>query len=459
MSERIGLILRALCLAGLASLLIGARLHSLPRAQNAAIKDGRQTTAPADTSASSRGVVAVVNDYIISDYDLNQRVGMFMATSGMRPNEEQMKRMREQVLRGLVDEMLQLQVAERNKITVLKADVDKALQSIAKQNNASVEQIEQTLKSVGVGMATLRAQLTAEIAWQKYLQGEPGGRVQISNQDVDEELRRIAEGAHKPQFLVSEIFIGVDTPKDDEKVRTGLTQIAQQLSAGGPFASAARQFSQSPSAAVGGDIGWVRQGQLAPELDKALFNMKAGDTAGPIAAVGGYYILHVRDRREPVGTAVPKGQTEQAGLPTHPVPLGRILLALPAKPSKALKDQAMEFGQELGKRIKNCTNLSSIAKQIQGASYMNLGSMKVSQMSPELKNALANTRPGDVASPFISSAGLEIIVRCDPKVEKVVAFQMPTRTEIENRLYQEHMSLISRRYLRDLRRDAVVEYR
>jgi peptidyl-prolyl cis-trans isomerase SurA len=198
---------------------------------------------------------------------------------------------------------------------------------------------------------------------------------------------------------------------------------------------------------------------LAPELDKALVAMKGMGLAGPIHVAGGYYILQVRDRREPAGTVVPKSEQPRTGLPDGPLPLARVLLALPAKPSAALKETALHFGEELSSHINGCGNLGAVAKQIQGAVYMNLGSLRAGQMSQELRNALATTQPGDVAKPFISSAGVEIIVRCDPKVQKVVAFQMPTRQDIQNRLYQEQMSMMSRRYLRDLRRDSVVEYR
>jgi peptidyl-prolyl cis-trans isomerase SurA len=446
--------------ACVASLLVGARAHqAVPRAQAAALKPGGPAAATATPADNSRGVAATVNDLIISDYDLNQRMTLFMAQSGVRPTDEQKKRIREQVLRGLVDETLQLAEAQKNKITVLKDEVDKALESIAKQNGATAAQIEQMLTAVGVNISTLRTQITAEIAWQKLMQNEMGGRVQISDEDVDTELKRIAESAHKSQFLVSEIFVGVDSPQDDEKVKTGVAQIMQQLNLGANFPAAARQFSQSPSAASGGDIGWVQEGQLAPELDKALVAMKGMGHAGPIHVAGGYYILQVRDRREPAGTVVPKSEQPRTGLPDGPLPLARVLLALPAKPSAELKEKAIQFAQELASHINGCGNLGTMAKQIQGAIYMNLGSLRAGQMSQDLRNALATTQPGDVAKPFISSAGVEIIVRCDPKVQKVVAFQMPTRQDIQNRLYQEQMSMMSRRYLRDLRRDSVVEYR
>jgi peptidyl-prolyl cis-trans isomerase SurA len=460
-SDRTSTFLRALCLAGLASLLIGARAHHMgaPRMQNASIAPGTQTAAPADTAGASRGAVAVVNDLIISDYDLNQRVALFMSTSGMHPTEDQMKHIREEVLRSLVDEMLELQEAQKNKVTVTKDEVDKALQGIAKQNGITIEQIEQMLKGTGIGISALRTQLTAQIAWQKLIQGQIAGRVQISDQDIDAAIKRLAEGAHKPQFLVSEIFLGVDKPSDEEKIRNGATQLTQQLNMGAPFSAAARQFSQSPSSAAGGDIGWVQQGQLAEDLDKALRALKPGETAGPIRVAGGYYILQLRERKEPAGTAVPKAQAAQTGLPSSPVPLARLLMVLPPKPSNDLKQRALQVAQEIRSHINGCSNLSQIAKRIQGVMYMNLGSMRASQLSPDLRNALANTQSGEVAQPFISSAGVEIIVRCDPKVEKLEAYNMPSRDEVHNMLFQEQMSMMARRYLRDLRRDAVIEYR
>ncbi len=430
-----------------------------PPIKNASIAPGTQTALPADKAGETRGAVAVVNDLIISDYDLNQRVALFMSTAGMHPTEEQMKHIREEVLRSLVDETLELQEAQKNKVTVMKDEVDKALQSIAKQNGITLEQIEQMLKNVGIGITALRSQVTAQIAWQKLISQELAGRVQISDEDIDAAMKRLAEGAYKPQFLVSEIFLGADTPADEEKIRNGANQIAQQLNMGAPFAAAARQFSQSPSAAAGGDIGWVQQGQLAEELDKALQALKPGETSDPIRVAGGYYILQLRERREPAGTAVPKVQAAQTGLPAGTVPLARLLLVLPPKTPNEVKQRALQVAEQIRERITGCANLSQMAKRIQGAVYMNLGNMKASQLSPDLKNALTNTQSGEVAHPFISSAGVEIIVRCDPKVEKIETFKMPSRDDVHNILFQEQISMMARRYLRDLKRDAVIEYR
>lgn len=461
MSERSLSIFRALSIAGLACLLMGARAQQLPSpsaAQNAALTPNMPGDAAASASGS-RGVIAVVNDTVISDYDLNQRMALFVATSGARPNEATMKRFREEVLRALVDEVLQLQEAQKNKISVTTEEIDKAMLAIAQQNNVSLAQIEQMLKGSGVDIATLRSQIAAQIAWQKLMQHEMAARIIVSDEDVNTALARFAQGARAPQYHVSEIFIGVDSPAREDQARESALQIAQQLNMGAPFANVARQFSQSPSAAVGGDIGWIQQGQLADELDKAIATLKTGGIAGPIRVAGGYYILQLRERREPMGTAVAKPQQQQAGVTSGPVPLARLLLPMPAKPSEELKGKAMQFAEGLRERINGCANLNKLASQINGAVYMNLGTMKPADLSPDLRKALENTQSGDVAQPFFSQAGLEIIVRCDPKAEKVVAFEMPTRKQVESRLFQDQMSMMARRYLRDLRRDAVVEYR
>ncbi|HUJ02960.1 MAG TPA: hypothetical protein VLW75_04925, partial [Rhizomicrobium sp.] len=100
-----------------------------------------------------------------------------------------------------------------------------------------------------------------------------------------------------------------------------------------------------------------------------------------------------------------------------------------------------------------------LTKRINGSIYMDLGNMKVSELSPQIQAALAKTRPGDVAEPFQSPAGVEIIVRCDKAAPQITAFHMPSRDDIEEQLFEEQMSVLARRYLRDLRREADVETR
>jgi peptidyl-prolyl cis-trans isomerase SurA len=416
-------------------------------------------TVEADKPVVSTGVAAIVNDYVISDYDLNQRVALFIATSGVRPTPETLTQIRAQVLRSVEDEVLQLQEAARHKISVSKVEVDRALQNIANENQIPLEQIMQTVTSAGVTVETFRQQVAAQLTWQRVVAARYGTDVLVNEEQVDEAMERLKQGADKPQFLVSEIFIAVDRPEDETSVQASATQIAEQLKQGAPFGTVASQFSQSPSAADGGDIGWVVQGQLSEEVDAELSKLKPGEIAGPMRSEGGYYIVVLRSRREPIGTVIEENPESAVFDPEKPIPLDRLLVPLPANASEMIRERAVMLGANIRNTVRSCTDLPNISSQLQGSVYTRLGQMAPATLAADLRDALSKTEPGRIVEPFFSPAGLEIIMRCDPPVVKPVVFELPTREELEQQLFVQQMSVFAKSYLRDLRRNAVVETR
>ena len=253
-------------------IVLGAAPAAPPSPETVTITGDKQTV--------TTGVAAIVNDYVISDYDLDQRVALFVATSGVRPNKETLGQIRQQVLRSLQDEILELQEAAKHKISVTKVEVDRAMKNIADDNNVTVDQVAKTITDAGVKVEVFRSQIAAQLTWQKLVSARYGTDVIINDQQVDEAMDRLRKGADKPQFLVSEIFMSVDRPEDDPVIKISADQIVDQLKSGAPFNTVASQFSQSPSAADGGDIGWVVQGQLPDEVDKALTDLAPGQLVG-----------------------------------------------------------------------------------------------------------------------------------------------------------------------------------
>jgi peptidyl-prolyl cis-trans isomerase SurA len=417
-------------------------------------------TVEADKPVISTGVAAIVNDYVISDYDLNQRVALFIATSGVRATPETLVQIRQQVLRSVEDEVLQLQEAARHKIAVSKAEVDRAIQNIANDNKIPMDQILMTVTNAGVTVETFRQQVAAQLTWQKVVGARYGTDVLINDEQVNEAMERLKAGADKPQFLVSEIFIAVDRPEDETSVSASAKQIADQLKQGAPFATVASQFSQSPSAADGGDIGWVVQGQLSEELDAALSELKPGETSTAVRAEGGYYVVALRDRREPIGfKAQETPESSLAFDPERELPLDRLLVPLPPNPSADIKERALQLGTNIKTSVRTCNDLPTISAQLQGSVYTRLGMMKPGALAQDLRDALEKTEPGKVVEPFFSPAGLEVIMRCDTPAVKPVAFELPSREELEQQLFVQQMSVFAKSYLRDLRRNAVVETR
>jgi peptidyl-prolyl cis-trans isomerase SurA len=140
------------------------------------------------------------------------------------------------------------------------------------------------------------------------------------------------------------------------------------------------------------------------------------------------------------------------------LPLVRILLPIGPKPPKELLDKVVAFANDLRSHIQTCDGLGDIIHKIKGAVYMNLGTMRLVDLSPQIQQQLAQTEAGGTTLPFQSSAGVELFVRCDkgaPPPDSV--FQMPSRDDVEQQLFEERMAVLSRQYLRDLRRDADIE--
>ena len=402
-------------------------------------------------------VAAIVNDTVITDYDLRQRVALVMATSGARPSDA-VAQLRGQVLEQLENERLQLLEAQKNNVTVSASDVDRAIDTIMKENNLSQDKLNAMLSHSGVHMSTLRAQIAAQIAWSKTVQAQYGDRAEVTPEEVHDEMERLAQGRDKPHYAVSENFEPVDNPEDDAKVKKNMDDIETQLRAGVPFPTLARQFSQHPTAAQGGDIGVVIDGQLPKELNEALHNMTAGMVSNPIKSAGGYYILYMRAREEGEGTKVPEANAPPVNQHPDELPLARLLLPMGPKPPKDVLDHVMQIAQQIHDHIENCKMLPDLAKQIKGSVYMNLGTMRVADLSPEMQKALAQTEGGQTAAPFLDAAGIELITRCDKGAPpKTQVFTMPTRDDVEQQLGNQKLAVLERQYMRDLRRDADIE--
>lgn len=447
-----------------------ANSEPTPNAAKADSPAATPTVAPAPAKADAakpavkkkaheeNGIVALVNDAPITSYELKQRMNLVMTTSNIPRTPEMEKKVREQVLEQLETELLQRQEAQKNDITVSSVEVDKYMKDILDENRMTKEQLSEVLGRGGVQLATFRSQLAAQILWQKAVNEHYAGRVNISPETVDSEMGRIKESAHKAHFQVSEIFLAVDNPDLDEKVKKSAEDLVAQIKGGAQFPAIARQFSQSPSAAQGGDIGVVYDGQLAPELNAQLAKMGTGDMSAPIRSIGGYYILVLRQRFEPAGTKIEDEKPTAASLPPV-VHLGRLLLRLPPKIDKETADRVLQVAKQIQGAVTSCDVASKIPQNAQGVLYFDLGNTRISDLNDQTRKVLEATEVGGTAEPFRSDAGMEIFVRCEPRIVKKLAFPMPTRDQIEQQLFSEQISALARRYQRDLRRSANIEVR
>lgn len=382
---------------------------------------------------NAEGVAAIVNDHVISTFDVRQRATLLLVSSGIQSTPEMMQRAQQQALRDLIDERLQLQETRGQfEITIEPAEIDRRIADIARQNNTDAEGLARSLAADGVSISTLRSQIEADIAWSRLMGGLYGSRLRISEADITETQQRIAAAATRPQYQISEIFLPAETPEQFAEMEQGAMRLLQEMQRGAPFPMVARQFSAAPSAAAGGDIGWIASTELSPELQPIAERLQPGQVSLPVRTRSGVYIIAMRDRR--AGAAA--GASSQVTLRQITAP--------------AARQSALERVQ---RRIQGCDGLDNAVSGIEGALVLDLGQTTESDLAPVIRDRISGVGAGAATPVVVDGEQASLFVVC---ARQTGGGGLPSREEIEGRLREQEMSMLAERYLRNLRREATI---
>jgi peptidyl-prolyl cis-trans isomerase SurA len=255
---------------------------------------------------------AVVNDDVISVLDLAMRLQLAIIAAGVEDTQDLRRRLTPQVLNSLIDERLQMQEAKRLDISVSETHIAGALEQIAQQNNMTEGQFLTMLRNRGVIPTTLIDQIRAQIAWQSVVQRRVRPNVVIAPEEVEEVANRLAARRGAIERRVAEIFIPVESTAREAEALANANRLFDELRRGANFSGLARQFSQSVTATLGGDLGWVRDGELDEELNSVLAQMGPGEVSPPVRTVSGFHILFLRDMRKNEGQDIDRARIQES---------------------------------------------------------------------------------------------------------------------------------------------------
>ncbi|MFN3463016.1 MAG: peptidylprolyl isomerase [Terricaulis sp.] len=381
---------------------------------------------------NAEGVAAIVNDKVISTFDVRQRAAMLLMFANLQPTPELLERARSQALRDLVDEQLQVAEASRFEITVAGDTIDRRMTDMAARSQMTLDALTADLARNGISVTTLRNQIRAEIAWQRLIAGMYGSRVRISENDITETQERIAANARRPQYELSEIFLPAETPEEFNQMEQGAMRLLEQMQQRAPFPLVARQFSQSPSAAAGGDLGWISANELAPELRPIAEVLQPGQVSLPVRTENGVYLIAMRNRRE----GIPEGASSIVSLRQVSAPVSR---------ANSL--------DRIRRRAAGCSDLESDIRGIQGASILDLGQTIEAELSVDIRSRLQDVPIGGGSTVVTNGDQANIIMLC---ARETGGNAIPDRQQIEDRLREAELSMLAERYLRNLRREATI---
>ncbi len=434
-------LLPAACLTGLMLFALGS--HAQPAAAPAAVP-------PASTPLDF--IVAIVNSEPITNQDVRNRMLRLAARGERAPAAAELAR---QALEGLIAERVQVQAAVDSGIRVDDASVEQALADVARQNQITAAELRQRLAADGINFERYRRELRDEIAVVRLRDRELESRVRVSEQEIDRHLveRQAAAAAAEPsQIHLAQILVAVPEGATAEQERALLAkaeQLRRQLDAGADFSALARQVSDAPDKANGGQLGLRSPERYPPLFVNATRALKVGAVTAPVRSGAGFHLLKLLERQMPGDDLNSVVQTRAR----------HILL----RPSPRLTEAAARARlAELGKRVRSqATDFAQLAREFSedpsARAGGDLGWVTPGMLVPEFEQVMDALAPGEVSEPLVSRFGVHLIQVLE---RREVPLSDKDRRELARRELRERKTEEAlRNWLQDLRGRAYIEYR
>src|SRR6185369_14758417 len=344
---------------------------------------------------------AIVNGDVVTQTDVDQRLALLEIANGGKIPAEELDRLRQQVLRNLIDETLQIQAAKTEKITIKTSDIDRTVTRVAGNVKQSPDQLAGFLTANGSSITSLRRQIEGEIAWQRLQRAKIESGVSVGDDEVKAVLGKLTASKGAEEYRVGEIFLSA-TPDTQAQTIANANKILEQLRSGASFAGYARQYSEASTAAVGGDLGWVRPEQLPQALGAALRQMGPGMVSDPIAIPGGVSILAVQDTRK-ILTADPRDAI---------LSLKQISISFPKGTTREQAEPMVARFAEAAKTVGGCGGADKIATDFHGE-IVQQDQVKMRDLPPALQQLMLPMQVGQATQPFGSlDEGVRVLVIC-----------------------------------------------
>jgi peptidyl-prolyl cis-trans isomerase C len=254
-------------------------------------------------SNGGQGKAAVVNGSEITKDDFNREVQTVLqrfAGMGQVPDEAQLAELREAVLAKMIETLLLYQKAQKEGFTVSDQAVTEELNNI-KSRFPSEEQFTQSMLAMNITEAELKSQIKQGLTIEKFLDQQFMQKVEVSKSEAKAFYEENKEEFRQPELVkASHILVSFPAGAGEEAKKEALQQIKaiqDDLQEGGDFAALAREHSQCPSGAEGGDLGYFGRGQMVPEFEQAAFGLEPGQVSDIVETQFGYHLIKVEDKK------------------------------------------------------------------------------------------------------------------------------------------------------------------
>lgn len=390
---------------------------------------------------SSASIAVEVNKDVITNDDIEKRLALILLSAG-EVDKKATDELIQQIKEALIQEKLQRQIAAHLKVSVSKDELDKAIESIAKENNMTPEELGIFFVSKGIDIQTLRNRVESNLLWIKSVREGIGAHIHITEREVKNEKERLKKMEEKEQFEIAEIVLFVDSPEKRAHTQHEAANLHKQLMAHTPFSSVARNFSQSPSSAQGGLVGWVTKDQLPEEVTKIAVN----SFSQPILRGNRYIIYFVKDHKMPGQAAASEAKMTYMD----------VKIKLPAEPTLDEQTRIGSFLENVP-NIEGCKAFKESAKTA-GLEVEEMNDVSAAIVPDGIRKLFAAKRKGKATEPVrLSETELRVFMLCEQKAP--MKKKEPTDDEINMALKEKRVQDQAVTQFNKLKTQATITYR
>ncbi|MHB1247320.1 MAG: peptidylprolyl isomerase [Sulfuriferula sp.] len=396
-------------------------------------------------------IVAVVNDDVITRYDLDEHydraVQQLKARNIPLPARPVLEK---QLLERMINDRIQLQLANQTGIRVDGPTLDKALDRIAAQNNMNLEQFRSALAKEDIPFDKFRSDIRNEITLQRLQEREVDSKVNITEAEVDTYLENQAKQGQEDEYNFDHILVRIPEAATTEQIqqqRARAQMILDQLQKGADFAQLSASYSDASNALDGGNVGWRRASQLPQPFIDVLTKLQPGQVSDIIRSSNGFHIIKLVDKRGQNSKMV----VQQTHVRHILIKTNELVSATDAK-NRLL---------QIRERLLNGASFADMARQYSDDSSASkggdLGWVSPGETVPEFEHAMNALQPGQISQPVQTPFGfhlIEVLARRDQDVTKERQRLLARQTLRERKIED-----AKEEWLRQLRDSAYVEYR
>lgn len=396
-------------------------------------------------------IVAVVNDGVITQNQLNSRVRS--ASMQLQRQKVQLPPgdiLRQQVLEQMITERTQVQVAQEAGIRVEDTELEQALNRIAANQKMSTQQMRQMVEKDGIAWPDFREEIRSQMMIARVREREVDAKINVTPGEVDNFLANQAATGAGEEVHLAHIVIRIPegaSPETLNKLRMKAVSIDDQAKAGRDFGQLAATYSESNDAMQGGDLGFRPVDSLPQVMSSAIANLKPGQVSDVVRSPSGFHIVKLIARKG--GSALPQIQQTHAR---------HILIKVTEITSEA---EARQKINQVHSRLKNGEDFATLAKLYSqdGSAQKggDLGWLYPGDTVPAFDQAMNALKIGEISNPVQSQFGFHIIQVLERRTTDVSQERQRQRATMA--LRQRKLEEANQEWMRQVRDRAYVEIR